>query len=365
MSDDGYNFRKRTPTKTRNSVGKSPKSATKRARNQREGDGITGEEDDSMDTSVNDLDSTSSPKSVNTSLNTSREDGDGIRVQPKIRKEKVASPVYETNVSQRTDNKDKQQPTPRSSCASCFCVIVLIAVFVFTAYFVMENQNFASPSFRNPDLIHIFNGEMKKLMTKFPTQTERFWKVLRVSLRRIIADPFPEYPSVLLLVVPSGSRSSETGSCIAKHLTKTINTLYNVTSAKVINIPSDITHSNPDDEKKDLDRLIHESFENQHLRSIALDHFEQLSPRASLLFHGYCDGDNAPFKNVAIVFVLHTDINIESLRTDRTGSLIDRHLVELWSKTAQPLDIDKIEPLIARIANNPAIVTEDINLKCH
>jgi hypothetical protein len=51
------------------------------------------------------------------------------------------------------------------------------------------------------------------------------------------------------------------------------------------------------------------SFENEHFRSIAVDHFEQLSPRASLLFHGYCDGDNAPFKNVAIVFILHTNLD--------------------------------------------------------
>lgn len=213
-----------------------------------------------------------------------------------------------------------------------------------------------------PALIDAFRTDMKLIKDRFPAQTSKFWKIVQVSLKRIIQEPNPDYPAVLLLVVPSGHQASQTGTCIAKQLTKIINTLFNVTSAKVIDINNDIGHRSPDDEKKELDNQIKESFENGHYRSIAVDHFEQLSPRASLLFHGYCDGDNAPFKNVAIVFILHTQMDKESLHKDPT--LIDKHLIELWSGSEFPLDRDKIDPLIARVANNAAVITEEDNLTC-
>ena len=214
-----------------------------------------------------------------------------------------------------------------------------------------------------PTLIETFMADMTRIKSRFPSQTTQFWKIVRVSLKRIIKENYPDYPAVLLLVVPLGSQSSKTGTCIAKQLTKIVNTLYNVTSAKIIDIPSDIGHTTPDDEKKDLDNQIKNSFENEHFRSIAVDHFEQLSPRASLLFHGYCDGDNAPFKNVAIVFILHTNLDLKSLQGDPT--LIDKHLMELWSSSDSPLDRDKIDPLLARVANNAAVVTAEDNLSCY
>jgi hypothetical protein len=214
-----------------------------------------------------------------------------------------------------------------------------------------------------PTLIETFMADMNLIKFRFPSQTTQFWKIVRVSLKRIIKENYPDYPAVLLLVVPSGPKSSKTGTCIAKQLTKIVNTLYNVTSAKIIDIPSDIGHTTPDDEKKDLDNQIKNSFENEHFRSIAVDHFEQLSPRASLLFHGYCDGDNAPFKNVAIVFILHTNLDLKSLQGDRT--LIDKHLMQLWSSSDSPLDRDKIDPLLARVANNAAVVTAEDNLNCY
>jgi hypothetical protein len=66
------------------------------------------------------------------------------------------------------------------------------------------------------------------------------WCIVTVTIKRIIKENYPDYPAVLLLVVPSGPKSSKTGTCIAKQLTKIVNTLYNVTSAKIIDIPNDI-----------------------------------------------------------------------------------------------------------------------------
>lgn len=337
-----YNLRgKKSPQKSPEKF-ESPRQR-KKLKNVENKNCNTEDEDDSVDTSFEEIGS----KSGNDTTNTSKEDED----------------QYCSDKHQKRNDNNNPKPTSSASWITNFLfLMVLFALMATIVHLAIEKQS--SLSENKPDLIKQFNEQMKTLKKMFPTQTSRFWKVLKVSLRRIIVENQPEYPSVLLLVVPSGSKSSETGTCVAKHLTRTINTLFNVTSAKVINILKDITHSNPDAEKKDLDDQIRESFEKQQLHSIAFDHFEQLSPRASLLFHGYCDGDNAPFKNVAIVFVLHTDYDKNVLESDRNGQFIDSHLQDLWSRTSNPLDLDKIDPLIARVANNPAIVTDEKDLKC-
>lgn len=253
--------------------------------------------------------------------------------------------------------------TRNIKCLCFLCVLPIIVLVLAGMYMYFEPEDVPVKSENVPTLIETFMADMNRIKSRFPSQTTQFWKIVRVSLKRIIKENYPDYPAVLLLVVPSGPKSSKTGTCIAKQLTKIVNTLYNVTSAKIIDIPSDIGHTTPDDEKKDLDNQIKNSFENEHFRSIAVDHFEQLSPRASLLFHGYCDGDNAPFKNVAIVFILHTNLDLKSLQGDPT--LIDKHLMELWSSSDSPLDRDKIDPLLARVANNAAVVTAEDNLNCY
>lgn len=256
----------------------------------------------------------------------------------------------------------KQNNNNNAGNIKCLVFICLLLIIAGMYMMYLVHENVPEKSENVPTLIETFMADMNHIKSRFPSQTTRFWKIVRVSLKRIIQENYPDYPAVLLLVVPSGSQSSKTGTCIARQLTKIVNTLFNVTSAKIIDIPNDIGHTTPDKEKKDLDNQIKNSFENEHFRSIAVDHFEQLSPRASLLFHGYCDGDNAPFKNVAIVFILHTNLNLQSLQGDPT--LIDKHLKELWSSSDSPLDRDKIDPLLARVANNAAVVTAEDILNC-
>lgn len=300
-----------------------------------------------------------SSTSEQSSFNSSKRD-DSVSARSKKKQSFTPKPTPESQKRQIPDKKqNNNKNTGNIKCLVFICFLPIIAGMYM--YFGPEDVPVKSENV--PTLIETFMADMNRIKSRFPSQTTRFWKIVRVSLKRIIQENYPDYPAVLLLVVPSGSQSSKTGTCIARQLTKIVNTLFNVTSAKIIDIPSDIGHTTPDNEKKDLDNQIKNSFENEHFRSIAVDHFEQLSPRASLLFHGYCDGDNAPFKNVAIVFILHTNLDLQSLQGDPT--LIDKHLKELWSSSDSPLDRDKIDPLVARVANNAAVVTAEDILNCY
>ncbi|XP_076093027.1 torsin-1A-interacting protein 2-like [Mytilus galloprovincialis] len=332
----------------------------------------TDGEDESMDTTYSPYKSDKS--SVHRSLDSSKEDTpEKGRKSPHNRHNKIGDKKQSSNEQDSPDsiktqkletsiNKVKSEKNNSAICGSNLlfvgCFLAIVGVICF--HIMIMDEITAKPN--NHNLLENFNADMKAFQSMFPAQTRRFLKIVRVSLKRIIVETNPDYPAILLLVAPSGSKSSATGTCIAKQLTKSMNTLFNVTSARVINVPNDIRHNNADDEKKDLDNKIKDSFENEHIRSLAVDHFEQLSPRASLLFHGYCDGDNAPFKNVAIVFILHTELDKNLLQQD--SRLIDNHLRELWSSSEYPLDQDKIDPLIARVANNAAVITEEENLKC-
>ena len=357
----------------------SPRKPIKENRNDSTSDidKITESEDESFDSIKESYDESRNISSISGhgSFNSSKGDVNvSARSQttspPKAKRETKSKETERSSMPKPTPEPQRQIPakklnnnknTGNIKCLVFICVLPIIVLVGMKMYFGPEDVPVKSENV--PTLIETFMADMNLIKFRFPSQTTQFWKIVRVSLKRIIKENYPDYPAVLLLVVPSGPKSSKTGTCIAKQLTKIVNTLYNVTSAKIIDIPSDIGHTTPDDEKKDLDNQIKNSFENEHFRSIAVDHFEQLSPRASLLFHGYCDGDNAPFKNVAIVFILHTNLDLKSLQGDPT--LIDKHLMELWSSSDSPLDRDKIDPLLARVANNAAVVTAEDNLNCY
>ena len=353
----------------------SPRKPIKKDCNDSTPDNITESEDESFDSIKESYDESRNISSISGhgSFNSSK---GGVNASARS---KTTSPPKKGSKSKETERSSTPKPTPEQqkreipdekqnnnkNTGNIKCLVFLCFLSIIVGMYCMHFGPEDVPvKLENvPTLIETFMADMNRIKSRFPSQTAQFWKIVRVSLKRIIKENYPDYPAVLLLVVPSGSQSSKTGTCIAKQLTKIVNTLYNVTSAKIIDIPSDIGHTTPDDEKKDLDNQIKNSFENEHFRSIAVDHFEQLSPRASLLFHGYCDGDNAPFKNVAIVFILHTNLELKSLQGDPT--LIDKHLMELWSSSDSPLDRDKIDPLLARVANNAAVVTAEDNLNCY
>ncbi|KAJ8300532.1 hypothetical protein KUTeg_022051 [Tegillarca granosa] len=199
------------------------------------------------------------------------------------------------------------------------------------------------------------DDNLKNLMNDFPSQnSKQFWQVLRAAIKRILTEEDPKYPAILLFAIPKDPSASLTGSCLAHHLTHQLNVFHGLENKAFIDIDKDLTHKSAAGDKKELDEKLINLYGVRESKGVAVDHFEKLSPMASLLFHGYCDGDHAPYKNVSMVLVLHTDINQDNILTNK--SAVDDFLQNLWAKE---LDGDKIPPLISRIANNVAIVTPE------
>lgn len=247
------------------------------------------------------------------------------------------------------------------------CIVIFIAVSfgIFYRYRHMlqfgtdqntENENSTDPLVK---IKEDFKRYLSELQGIFITQDKDFWKKIKVPVLRVIKEEEPEYPAVLLLVVPKGESTSQTATCLAKKYRSNLSKLYrgsgNINEA-YIDAQTLSSSGSVENIKYDLDNKIKELLDNTNteLPTMVIDHIEALDPNVMLLFHGYCDGDYAPHKKALILFVLHTNLDSKEIKNlDRT---VDGLLQSLWGKN---LDADKIPPLIARIANNKAMIHEE------
>lgn len=292
---------------------------------------------------------------------------------PRVSKKKTKSTPSKTVKS--TSEKEVAQSYPPEKAAqdstheklflTCILVIIIAVVAIyymnphmlqFGTYQNTENNNSTDPLVK---IKEDFKRYLSELQGVFTTQDKDFWKKIKVPVLRVIKEEEPEYPAVLLLVVPKGDSTSQTATCLAKKYRSNLSKLYsgsgNINEA-YIDAQTFSSSGSVENIKYDLDNKIKELLDNKNteLPTMVIDHIEALDPNVMLLFHGYCDGDYAPHKKALILFVLHTNLDSKEFKNlDRT---VDGLLQSLWGKN---LDADKIPPLIARIANNKAMIHEE------
>lgn len=271
------------------------------------------------------------------------------------------------------DTEDNTQDTEDSTHEKLFLsfvlgiILAIIAILLykyymnpqmlqFGTYQNAENSNSSDPLLQIKEDFKKYLSELQRIFT---TQDKDFWKKIKVPVLRVIKEEEPEYPAVLMLVVPKGESTSQTATCLAKKYRSKLSKLYrgsgNINEA-YIDAQTLSSSGSVENIKYDLDNKIKELLDNTNteLPTMVIDHIEALDPNVMLLFHGYCDGDYAPHKKALILFVLHTNLDSKEIKNlDRT---VDGLLQSLWGKN---LDADKIPPLIARIANNKAMIHEE------
>lgn len=294
---------------------------------------------------------------------------------PRVSKKKTKSTPSKTVKS--TSEKEVAQSYPPDMDAqdstheklpvflTCILVIIIAVIAIyyknphllqFGTYQNTENNNSTDPLVK---IKEDFKRYLSELQGVFTAQDKDFWKKIKVPVLRVIKEEEPEYPAVLLLVVPKGDSTSQTATCLAKKYRSNLSKLYsgsgNINEA-YIDAQTFSSSGSVENIKYDLDIKIKELLDNKNteLPTMVIDHIEALDPNVMLLFHGYCDGDYAPHKKALILFVLHTNLDSKEFKNlDRT---VDGLLQSLWGKN---LDADKIPPLIARIANNKAMIHEE------
>ncbi|XP_071096430.1 torsin-1A-interacting protein 1-like [Haliotis cracherodii] len=228
--------------------------------------------------------------------------------------------------------------------------LVVLVVLILSGYLFSGSRRFQlarSPSFQG------FVSKVDDLRMSFKSQDKRTWKTIKSSVKHILNATDPEYPAVVLFAVQKDQHAA--ASCLARRVASLFNHLTSSVQDDGYMDARLLNHLDARVQKENLDDKIRANFKTG--RSVVIDHLEGLSPTASLLLHGICDNDNAPFKDVFIGIVFHVDRELNVREVD----------LELEKYFKSELDPDKIGALLTRINNNAVVVRKeegDISTLC-
>ena len=104
--------------------------------------------------------------------------------------------------------------------------------------------------------------------------------------------------------------------------------------------------------KLELDDMLSSSFTSGNKAGL-LYNIQDLPSRTAMLFHSYCDNENAPFKDITITFTVKIDASVQETYTN--DEEIEGYFYKLWSD----LDRDTLSPLLSRVANSMAVVRRE------
>ena len=236
---------------------------------------------------------------------------------------------------------------------SLFDVNVLvmgIVILVFAVGVMWFLGLFTAPPSVVPDkqitTADIFLENFKQIKNSYPAQDARFWKIIGSQVKRVLSND-SMYPAVILLGIPEGHASL--GTCVTKKVINAINNAVKMTGDSYINSVS-LDQTSAAKAKLNLDENLKTVFAES--KGAIIDHVEMLPAKAALLLHGYCDGDNAPYKDVVLFLVLHTELE----RNNLDDKVVENALTKLWG---DELGVDEMPALCSRIANNIVVLSPE------
>ena len=215
-------------------------------------------------------------------------------------------------------------------------IFLVVAVAIAAIYF---------GTFRSDvDLESVFGNGLKELQLSFNNQTDRFWKILENRRLAHLRSKDPSQPLVFLLAAPPAAH--EWVDCLAIKLALLLDPRPKETLAR---IHGEEEKANPPEQTKmTMDNLLKKEIEALH-KVVIIHHLELLPPPSQLLFHSYCDDQNAPYKDLAFIFTVHMPVETSpSLSPKEAEGSVEKYLSgDVWAKD----DKDAIAALLVRIAD--------------
>ena len=199
------------------------------------------------------------------------------------------------------------------------------------------------------DLVKVFGNGVDQLRLSFTNQTERFWKILKNRGLAHLRNNDPSQPLVFLLAAPPPAH--EWVDCLATKLAERLDPRHKRNLAR-INGADEKGHQG-DKIKKKMDEYLKKKFLADH-RVAIIHHLELLPPPSPLLFHSYCDDQNAPHKHIAIIFTVHLPQEPSlSLSPKEAEATVEKYLSkEVWLRD----DMDAVAALLSRIADTVVLM---------
>ena len=233
-----------------------------------------------------------------------------------------------TNPQLEPQQASERRQVPSSKDRHHVPIILLIVAFMLIIVAII----FRSPEPETEtdfDFAKIFANKIVELQSSFTNQTYRFWRILKNRGLAHLRNASPPQPLVLLLAAPPAAHSMV--DCFAKKLAEGLDPEY---KRMLATIDGREERSYPgEDIKKKMDDLLIRSFKKGH-RAALVHQLELLPPPSPLLFHSYCDDQNAPHKHVAIIFTVHLPVEPDaSLEPKEAEGTVEKYLAdEVWAK---------------------------------
>ena len=268
------------------------------------------------------------------------------------------SPEKESD-EQRSDPERKRQPklihiaNPGTKSQSSYFplagILAAAVACIAVAIYLAPPKNDMKTDF---DLERVFGNGLEELQLSFTNQTERFWKNLRSRGLTHLRNKNPSQPLVFLLAAPPAAH--EWVDCLAIKLAEMLDPSH---KRNLVRIDGEKEKGNPPEQtKKKMDDFLKKKIDALH-RVVLIHHLELLPPPSPLLFHSYCDDQNAPYKHLAIIFTVHMPVEPSpSLPPKEAEGSAEKYLSgDVWANKAS-VDKDAVATLLVRIADTVVLM---------
>ena len=242
-------------------------------------------------------------------------------------------------------------------------VLVIVLAIAVGAALYPSDDDVSERANPNLDFAKIYELGLQRLEGSLKNQTPRFWKTLRnrglAHLKRVP----PRQPLVLMLVAPPSAQTWV--NCFVKKLAKILDPEHEDYLAVISG--EDYISSVGDKAKEELDNTLKETLQSGHRAAVVCD-LQLLPPPSPVLFHSYCDNDNAPYKHVAILFTVRLPHEPDpALDPVRREGLVEKFLSQVWSDEREH-DINAVSALSSRITDTVVVLNseeeQDIETVC-
>ncbi|XP_078489185.1 torsin-1A-interacting protein 1-like [Ciona intestinalis] len=306
--------------------------------------------------------STSSSNDEKSSEEKSNKDTSNISVKKKSPKSKPAKQLPRDDRYTTVDPKAKNDKNFEFSPLAIPILFVVVAIALY-CFFPVETDSHSEKS-----NMEIYKEKMQSLQNEFPSQNNKLWKVVRVAMQEHHDKKDNLQPAVLMLA--SNADANPTMHCLASKLADIYS--HNCSQPKFVVPENEFKHLSPESAKVLLDNKISSQFEAGSCASV-VPHFELIPPAATKVFYQFCENDNAPYKNVAVILTLQVEPgdwskpypNLDNLPPKFWDRAVDDFLTHtLAAGDPVVMTTDMIGGLLSRITPSVVWVGRENDLNC-
>ena len=199
-------------------------------------------------------------------------------------------------------------------------------------------------------IVERFRTSFGDLRAEFPSQSSRFWKILHAATEAVLSKAKPVRPAVVLLA--SDNSSVDTALCVARRFASVVAASYPMPRRPTSIDCADLIGREAGEFKHKLHGALEDGLFGGSKVAV-VDNLQFIPGGASVVFHGYCDTDNAPYLDAMFLLTLHMrDVVIY----DADDAVVEEFLDRVWS---EEVERENLAALYSRIANSIAFVNRE------